>query len=364
MPPTPRSGSSPLARVRLKDVAARLGVSTQAVSLALRDSPGVSSRLAERIRATAEEMGYTPDPQLSALVAYRRARRPPKFTGTIAFVHSFPFTLAQRGEHVYYVRYFRAAREQAERLGFSLEECRLSDSRMTAARMNQILKSRGIRCLLIGPQPEVGADLQLDWDRFSAIALGYSVRSPRLNVVASNHFNSILICMRELLALGYRRIGLVIEARQDARVNYRWTGGYLAAQLHWVLPENRLQPFLAPKQMETDLTDWLHRQRPDAIIGGGPTLIENLHGHGISVPDDIGFALPFNLDNLSNKHIAQINEQPELIGRAAVELLAGMYMHSETGIPEKPKDHLIEGSWSPGTTVRKVDPYASGGRVL
>ncbi|HIY24326.1 MAG TPA: LacI family transcriptional regulator [Candidatus Brachybacterium merdigallinarum] len=47
-------------KVTLKDVAARAGVSTTAVSLALRDQPGVSPQTRDRIVEIAEEMGYRP----------------------------------------------------------------------------------------------------------------------------------------------------------------------------------------------------------------------------------------------------------------------------------------------------------------
>jgi LacI family transcriptional regulator len=53
--------------VRLKDIAARAGVSIMTVSKALRDEPDVSAGTKTRIRLMAEEMGYVPDSSAQGL---------------------------------------------------------------------------------------------------------------------------------------------------------------------------------------------------------------------------------------------------------------------------------------------------------
>ncbi|MBI2947952.1 MAG: LacI family DNA-binding transcriptional regulator [Verrucomicrobia bacterium] len=47
--------------VRLKDIAARAGVSVMTVSKVMRDAPDISAATKARIRSLAEEMGYVPD---------------------------------------------------------------------------------------------------------------------------------------------------------------------------------------------------------------------------------------------------------------------------------------------------------------
>src|SRR5512141_1906466 len=46
---------------RLKDIAARAGVSVMTVSKALRDEPDVSAATKTRIKLLAQQMGYVPD---------------------------------------------------------------------------------------------------------------------------------------------------------------------------------------------------------------------------------------------------------------------------------------------------------------
>ena len=62
-------------RVTQQDVALRAGVHRTAVSLALKKHPSIPAETRERIEAVAAEMGYVPDPMLSALAAYRGSRR-------------------------------------------------------------------------------------------------------------------------------------------------------------------------------------------------------------------------------------------------------------------------------------------------
>ena len=62
-------------RVTLRDIARRAGVSHMTVSRALRNEGSISAERRAEIMRIAREMGYEPDPFLSALVAYRSRKR-------------------------------------------------------------------------------------------------------------------------------------------------------------------------------------------------------------------------------------------------------------------------------------------------
>jgi DNA-binding LacI/PurR family transcriptional regulator len=64
----------------MKDVADRLGVSRQLVSLVLRDLPGASEETRRRVRAAAEELGYHPDASARLLRGRRSFRLGVLFT--------------------------------------------------------------------------------------------------------------------------------------------------------------------------------------------------------------------------------------------------------------------------------------------
>lgn len=65
-------------RVTLKQVAAKAGVHVSTAWRALKNDTYVDAAKRARIRAVAKELGYTPDPMLTALSHYRggRIRRP------------------------------------------------------------------------------------------------------------------------------------------------------------------------------------------------------------------------------------------------------------------------------------------------
>lgn len=48
-------------KISIYDIARKLGVSTSTVSRALQDNPAISVEMRDRIRKTAEEMGYKPN---------------------------------------------------------------------------------------------------------------------------------------------------------------------------------------------------------------------------------------------------------------------------------------------------------------
>ena len=74
-------------RVTLKDIAAKVGVTKTAVSMALRGNPRVSQAMRDTIKRVAGEMGYVPDPFLKRLAEYRRLGKAAQFHGVIAWLN-------------------------------------------------------------------------------------------------------------------------------------------------------------------------------------------------------------------------------------------------------------------------------------
>jgi DNA-binding LacI/PurR family transcriptional regulator len=91
--------------VRLKDIAARAGVSIMTVSKALRDEPDISAATKARLRALADEMGYTPDSLAQGL----RSRRSKLFGLVISAV-----------TNPVYARVMMAIEEQTHELGYGI----------------------------------------------------------------------------------------------------------------------------------------------------------------------------------------------------------------------------------------------------
>ncbi|WP_460748810.1 LacI family DNA-binding transcriptional regulator [Nocardiopsis oceani] len=93
-----------------KDVAAAVGVSRSAVSFAFNDPGRISAATRERILATAQEMGYTPNTLARMLKAGQ--------TQSLGVL--LPQSLAKIMENPYYSRFFMGIGQVCDREGFTL----------------------------------------------------------------------------------------------------------------------------------------------------------------------------------------------------------------------------------------------------
>lgn len=337
-------------RVSQRDIARAAGVSQVAVSLALRDHPSLPEATRARIRAVATRLGYTPDPALAALVAYRNARRPAAYHSTIGWINSH--ATADGWKTTATVAYQRSAAERATELGLKLETFWLRQPRMTPERLSSILRARNIAGLIMPPQPQAFSELSLDWRRFVVVALGLTLTRPAFHAVASDHFSSMRLLVGKLLDLGYQRPGLVLARQMDDRVGRAWSGGFLAETLR-LSPVNVLPPLLpeAARRFDAETFEtWFEQHRPDAIVTLHREVLASLKRLGCRVPEDVGVAFPTIVDHFGR--ISGIDENSPQIGRTAVDILAGLLRQNEVGIPRAPMRVLVEGQWVPGLTTR------------
>lgn len=345
-------------RPTIKDVAAHAGVHHSTVSLALRNHPSIPETTRARIRASAETVGYRPDPMLRSLMAYRRGIQTQPGRTVVAWVTNYPTRTGWRRTRVFAELHAGAAR-RAEELGFKLEEFWLREGGMSLARANQILDARNITALLIAPQPEPNARLDLNWAQVSAVTFGYTLASPRLHLVTNHQFASMCRLVQELLALGYRRPALALPKSLDQRVHHGWLGGFLAEQAYLPLRQ-RTRPWLFDAFALDTLGRWLGREKPDVLISPTEDVWRGLPTLGYRVPDDLGFALPSR--PTPDEPRAGVDENSQAIGAAAMELLAGLWQRNERGIPAVPQRLLIEGLWRPGPSVRDQSAVLAAGR--
>ena len=152
-------------RITLEDIAKRCRVSKVTVSLALRDNPRISSSMRLQVQKVAAELGYTPHPMVSALMANLRAARKTKFVCNLAFVTAFP-TRDGWKENLSFPRYVEGISSRASELGYGIETHWLGDHANSGAKLSQILINRGIRGIILCPLPSFGMKLGLQWDSF------------------------------------------------------------------------------------------------------------------------------------------------------------------------------------------------------
>ena len=336
-------------RVTLTDVAKEAGVHHSTVSRALRNHPGIPATTRERVRQIAEKIGYIPDPNLSALAAYKKTKKKQGFLTNLAWITNFP-TETGWSSNPHFVAYHKGAKQRATELGYGLEEFWLAGSIQAGKSPTKILRARGICGLLFCPQTDPGIQLDLEWNYFTPVSFGYTVAATPLHNAALDHFASIQLLVRELYGLGYRRPCLVLPVNADARMNFSWSAGYTSAAHELCISE------CPPVHLaEEELVDAVKKTKPDVLLttrGFAQYAREHLPPSGVRIPEDMGLAAI----NCSSQDIGMggILELGEQIGSIGLDMVNTMLQQGERGLPKYPKHILIRGEFQMGTTLQRT----------
>ena len=332
-----------------RDIAKALGVSQVAVSLALRGDLSISTTLRKRVRATAKRLGYRPNPYVSALMASIRADRKLSEQGVIAVVVDMYRRVDWLRHESYRVYYEGVVRRCAE-LGFKPECFFLQEAGITASRVDRILRTRGIRGIILAPPYLGNRRLPIRWERYACVGTGYAWEEQQFDRVAHDHDQNVVLAFQKLAELGYARIGMCIPAFFANGRGARWLDGFLTCQ-HRLPRERRIPLFVGSKEEGSFLPfrRWRARWQPDALLTLYGHEIEWLESIGMRVPADIGLACVIRPPGST---LAGVNDRYDEIGAATVELVASKIAFNQYGIPPRPRLILIEGHWMAGTSLR------------
>lgn len=350
-------------RVTLADVAERAGVHVTTVSLAMRNHPRLPESTKSRIKALAEEMGYTPDPMMRALVAYRTQRSKPLHPPTLAYLTNWSTRWGWKRTTAH-PEFYSGACKKARDLGYKLDHFWLREPGLTQARLSGILKARGITGLIVASHGrEMGDALQLDWPNFSAVKIDYFPHQPLLHNVTNHQCDIVRLAVQRVVEKGYRRIGMVMHRGWDHAVDHYWTAGFLCEQQHQD-EEDRVPAhiFPAPHPVEAWFNEhdapvavdvksfqtWYESHRPEVIVTKLDFVQPALRALGLRVPKDVALVDLFL--EATDGAVAGVRQNHETVGELAVELLAGQLQHNKYGVPEIPTTTFVEGTWFDGKT--------------
>ena len=332
----------------MKDVARAAGVSQPTVSRVLRNRPNVKPEVRLRVQQAAAQLNYRPNSLVSTLMADLRIRRRSRATTTIAFITSYPTRLGWQTV-TDFMDYFDGATERASALGYTLEHFWLKERGMTGPRLSSILYNRSIPAAVIAPLPISAGRLSLNWPKLTSVALGYTLQRPQINRTTNDQYQTMVLVLRKLKWLGYRRIGVIMEAFSDRRVSHRWIAGYLAFRIDFPLIA-QLPPLLPSALTEEIVVPWVEANHPDVIVGSDIRILSWLGKAGYKIPEDIGFA------NLSVgarlSPMAGACQNSRTVGASAIDMIISQLHRNEQGIPEHPLLTLIPATWQDGPTVR------------
>ncbi len=344
----------------MDDVAALAGVHPTTVSLALRSHPSIPAATRERILAVARRIGYACDPLLDAFNSHRLKQRAVRKDHSVALVVDAGMGPIFSGGPCHPLVH-EGVRAAAEAQHLALEVFSLGAPDLTAARLNTILLSRGISGVLLSTFTPATLSVDLDWNSLSGVKIESHHLLPALDVVSNDQCQAARLCMRQLRALGYRRIGLATALDDESRLESTFSSGVLVEQAE--LPESERVPplfferrpvpavaarvvqWLKEQAIDAMMTNWVELFEPAGEAGGAPRLTST----SIRIPRDVAFA---SLDVPPNRpEQAGIIQNHRLVGRHALEQLGVLVRTYRRGAPANPSVTYIPGYWKDGATA-------------
>lgn len=318
-----------------RDIARAAGVSRPAVSLALRNHPGIPPETRDRIRKLAETMGYVPDPMLSVLASYRwpasSAQRSVVSIGLIELRH--PREADLEG-YPGVVR--RGVLNRAMSLGYAVTVFNLPEYDGNLKHLLHVMRSRGITGIVLLP---IGRPVSLDptvgWDSFSVVSATTSVLAPRFHRVVPNQLYNMKRLVEKLQRAGYRRIGAIFGEGYDERTTHAYS-----MALSWFGQRDNILILADDSSVAENnrrVRTWLRTRNLEIVFVPdveGARQLSSLNAAQRRTRRGVRLVTPGSF----------IEQYPELIGETAVRLLTGMMQHHETGIPEHPQITTIDGT--------------------
>lgn len=322
----------------MKDIAREAGVTAATVSMALRDSPRISAETRMRVREAAAELGYRPDPLVSALMSQRRGKAGNSFPGVLAVVSLWPEGRNAWRDDPFYAPYRSGLRERAASMGYGVEIFACDGSTAQIRTLLRVLRARGIQGLVITQAHESFTELPFSLEGYAAAYIGNGIRTPHLSRVdAALDYDFRLVWYR-LREQGCRRIGLLTWSVLTQKTEGAWMGAYLHAQRE-LPPRDRIPPLELEDMTDSDaIRDWCLRYRPGVLLTERSDLFPHLK-HALPDLRLVGLALS-ETDRCEGIRVGRRE-----IGAAAVDLVVAQLNRGERGEPELPKRVLIEGQY-------------------
>jgi LacI family transcriptional regulator len=321
-----------------EEVAQKAGVNRSTVSRALRGDRRISEAERARIGEIALRMGYRPNPMITALMQQVRQTRPHAFQSVLAWV-VLGWDRKDWEKIGYRVATYTGASQRAAALGYSLEPFFLEERPPTSSAFLDVLAARGIRGLLLDVPPSWKDYENWRWDGFTGVTVGFRLGAPALHFVGNDLFAATWSMLNKLEGMGYRRIGLAVDASPNQMTRFRIIGGFQAYQIERVPKGRQIEVWQSTGKQS--FSEWLERNRPDIVVcdHDRPAWA---WWQGGSIP---GYCPVAAVETTRGSDVMGTVLDPADMGRAAVDLLTAHLIRNETGIPPIQKGSLLEPSW-------------------
>ena len=268
--------------VSIYDLAQRAGVAPSTVSKALRDDPRISAATRARIRALADETGFTPNTAAQSLTTHR--------TMTIGLV-------VRDYADPYNGILLRAIEATAIRAGYQLIVASTQEADMRDVDLARQLRRRRVDGMIIVASHFTENQALAD----DNVPVVFVAEKPELlpkgenvGLVTFDESAASRSATQHLIGLGHRRIGYVGLRRAGASSQDRQRGYEMALEASGIEVDPRLVALptrLEPFQAGSEGVELLLRHDPSAIVFYNDLeaigALRTLSDRGIKVPDDL-----------------------------------------------------------------------------
>jgi LacI family transcriptional regulator len=327
----------------IKQIAEHLGLSLMTVSRALRDGISVAPEIRERVRIMARSLGYQADARVSDVMSALRKSEVPQYREHLAFIWT-PSFADQMAENSSFSEVLEGARRRAFLLGYQLEKFHLAASGLAGRKLSELLHSRGIRGVLIAPNPgRSGFRLGLDWSQFCCVLVGSSPGTEGVVCIEHDQYFGCIMAVRKLKRAGYQRLGLVTSRAMD-RLTFRLIQSAFIS-FHPLGPEEAKKLiFISDRYRPKQLDQWLKQAKPQALLAQFEDTFprkEQLLAHA---PPGMGLAT-LNW-TAADPEVAGVNQHHAKIGEMAVNLLLErLQQGTRFGLDPMATSIKIPGAW-------------------
>lgn len=330
--------------VRLKDVAAALGINPSTVSRALNDLPSIPKATRERVKAKAAEMNYRPDPSLRRLAERRWAIHPSGRSVSMAFV-----AWSKKDYPNHYLLLKNGIRKIAEDLGYGFESLYVDDypDATSAAR---VLKSRGVAGIIAMASKDQTAWQNFPWNQFSSVqTLTGEEAETGLSTVRYDTFWTLLNAGKRILKScpASAAICLIEQPHRSKSDELNHSAALQVIEL-WKQAGIACPPpqfFKISPDAQQAMVSWLAEEGVHNAIVPNSSIEWPLKKSGIKTPEQIRLIA---LKIEEGSAIAGYRWQMDQIALRAVQQVDSMIRHDETGSPAKPETTVIPCLWVSG----------------
>lgn len=337
----------------LQEVADQAGVSRMTASRALRNAPRCSEQTKARVQKVAAEIGYRPNPLIVARMQMMRQKHPQSGVClAIAYLGESPDGWKRIWNDRHWVD---GIRTRADQLGFMTEIVHFPLLLSGSVATIRTLTHRNVDGLCFLPFPESTWQLELKLDQFACASIGYTLTTPMLHRVATDHREAIVMVVDKLRQTGYRRIGLVVERHTSSRIGHRHLE-YFLAQRELATSDDLLEPLIVSgdlhsRENERAFTKWYKPNRPEVIISNLDAL-PFIASTGLRIPETIGF-VSLDIQGDSND-LSGIDQDAYRVGACVADRVASQIYCNARGIPTHPELTLVPPAWRDGKTIRQM----------